>query len=88
MDYLLLRRPIIFYLYDDFEHDDVGTYYDIRQEHVGHVCEDEDGLFELIRQVKANYTDMCPEEKVIRKFHKFVDGNSCQRMFNEVNKDK
>lgn len=88
MDYLLLRRPIIFYLYDDFEHDDVGTYYDIRQEHVGHVCEDEDGLFNLIQQVKANYAAMCPEENVIRKFHQFVDGNSCERMFNEVNKDQ
>lgn len=84
MDYLLLKRPLIFYIYDDFEHDDVGVYYDIKEERVGHFCYSEDELFGLIKKVKSNYDSMRPNEDVVRKFHKYVDGNSCARYYNEI----
>lgn len=84
MDYLLLKRPILFYFYDDFEHNDVGTYYDIEKENVGAVSRNEDELFNLIKETKSRYCEMIPPGDVIRKFHKFVDGNSCERMYNEI----
>lgn len=84
MDYLLLKRPILFYIYDDFIHDDVGVYYDVNEEHVGHFCYSEDELFELIKKMKENYDAMCPLEDVVRKFHKYVDGHSCERYFRAI----
>lgn len=84
MDYLLLRRPIVFYIYDDFEHDDVGVHYDVKKEGVGNFCYSEDELFDLIKKIKANYDAMRPSDEVVNKFHKYVDGNSCERYFNEI----
>lgn len=86
MDYLLLSRPIVFYSYDNFIHDDVGVYYDVKEEHVGHFCYSEDELFSLIRSIKVNYDGMRPADDVVRKFHKYVDGNSCERYFKEISK--
>lgn len=84
MDYLLLKRPLIFYIYDNFEHEDVGVYYDIKEESVGHFCYSEEELFDLIKKVKGNYDSMRPNESVVRKFHKYVDGNSCARYYNAI----
>ena len=84
MDYLLLKRPIFFYIYDDFVHDDVGVYYDVRAENVGQFCYTEDELFLLIKRLRTEYSALCPAETVVRKFHKYVDGKSCERYFNAV----
>ena len=75
-----LRRHI----YDDFEHDDAGVYYDVKEERVGHFCYSENELFELLKTIKAKYDEMRPSEKVLRKFHKYADGNSCERYFNYI----
>ena len=88
MDYLLLRRPIIFYIYDNFERDDVGCHYDIRQEPPGHFCYNEDEFFELIKTIKSSYDKMCPSDYIVHKYHKYVDGNSCERYFKEIIKEK
>lgn len=88
MDYLLLRRPIIFYIYDDFEKNDVGCHYDIRQEPPGHFCYSEDDFFQLIKDAKAAYSKMCPSDYIIHKYHKYVDGKSCERYFKEILKEK
>lgn len=87
MDYLLLRRPVLFYIYDDFESDDVGTYYDIRTANIGHFCYDENALFELIKKCRYNYKAMVTAEDVLHKYHKYVDGNSCKRYFDAIIKD-
>ena len=84
MDYLLLRRPTLFYIYDDFEHEDAGTMYDLREDPPGHFCSTEDELFELIKRAKTNYDSMRPSERIIKKYHKFIDGNSCQRYFDAL----
>ena len=84
MDYLLLKRPIVFYSYDDFVHDDAGVYYDVKDENVGHFCYTEDELFELLKSIKANYGEMRPGDDVVRKFHKYADGNSCERYFRYI----
>lgn len=87
MDYLLLKRPILFYIYDDFEHNDVGTYYDIRKANIGSFCYTEDELFELIKKCKNDTNNMVTDSSVLAKYHKYVDGNSCCRYYNEVNQD-
>ena len=84
MDYLLLRRPCIFYIYDNFEQDDTGCHYDIREDPPGHFCSSEKELFNLIRQCKENYSQMIPPENIVHKYHKYIDGNSCQRYFDEI----
>ena len=84
MDYLLLCRPIIFYHYDNWESNDAGVHYDIKNDKIGHYCYDEDTLFELIKNIKQNYDTMKPSLDVVHKYHKYIDGNSCERYFNEI----
>ena len=84
MDYLLLRRPLLFYIYDNFDHDDAGCHYDIRDNPPGYFCNTEDELFQLIMKTKADYDSMRPSEYVVSKYHKYVDGNSCERYFNTI----
>lgn len=84
MDYLLLRRPILFYIYDDFEHNDVGCHYDIRKNPPGHFCYSEDEFFELIKKTKMNYNGMRPSDEIVGMYHKYVDGNACERYFNVI----
>ncbi len=84
LDYLLLRRPVLFYIYDDFEHSDTGRLYDIREDPPGHFCKTEDELFQLIKKTREDYDSMRPSEHIVSKYHKYVDGNSCERYFNEI----
>lgn len=84
MDYLLLRRPILFYIYDNFVKDDVGVHYDVKKENIGRFCYSEDELFDAIKAARTNYDAMRPSEEVVRKFHSYVDGNSCDRYFREI----
>lgn len=86
MDYLLLKRPTIFYYYDNFETDDAGVHYDIRQDPPGHFCYSEDELFEIVKRIKEDYKAMCPCDRIVHKFNKHTDGNSCERYFNEITK--
>lgn len=84
MDYLLLNRPILFFIYDNFEQDDVGCHYDIREDPPGHFCVTEEELFRLVKECKYDYDSMKPSERIIHKYHKYVDGNSCERYFKAV----
>lgn len=84
MDYLLLRRPVLFYIYDNFEQEDAGCHYDIRKDPPGYFCSKEDELFNLIRNCKENYDKMKPSDSIVSKYHKYVDGKSCERYFNEI----
>ena len=84
IDYLLLERPLIFYYYDKFEDEDTGVLYDIREDPPGHFCKTEDELFQLIKKTKEDYDSMRPSEHIISKYHKYVDGNSCERYFKAI----
>jgi len=84
MDYLLLRKPIILYFYDDFEKNDEGTLYDVASEAPGHICLTEDELFSTIKSCHNNYEGMKPSQKDVSKFHKYMDGNSCRRIFEAI----
>lgn len=84
MDYLLLRRPILFYIYDNFEKNDVGTYYDLSKTNVGHFCYNEDEMFNLIKVCKMDSKAMIASDEVVHKYHTYIDGKSCERYFNAV----
>lgn len=84
IDYLLLKRPIIFYMYDDFEKDDVGLYYNVKDLNVGHMCYYEDELFKLIKEIKYNYDKMSPSIETVSKFHTHVDCKNSERYFYAV----
>jgi hypothetical protein len=84
IDYLLLKRPTLFYLYDDFNEDDSGTYFNVKDYFSEFVCYNEDELFRLLKSIKNNYNGMCPTEMLVRKFHKYVDGNTCERYYKEI----
>lgn len=86
IDYLLLKRPIIFYFYDNYETDDGGVHFDIREDPAGPFCYTEDELFNIIQMIKKDYDFMCPSERIIKKYHKYVDGKSCERYYLEINK--
>lgn len=86
-DYLLLKRPTLFYYYDDFNEDDAGTYFDTKDFFSEYICYNEDELYDKIKKIKENYASMCPSEQLIKKFHKYVDGNSCERYYNEITKE-
>lgn len=82
IDFLLLRRPVLFYLYDDFEGEDAGCYFDFRQDFPGHFCSDEAGLLGLIQQADAGA--LRPEDTVVAKYHTYQDDGSCRRFFEAV----
>lgn len=84
LDYLLLRRPLITYIYDDFESNDAGLNIDIRKDTPGHLCYTEEELFQTLKKIKTNYEEMKPSEDIIRKFYKDADGNSSKRYFQEI----
>ena len=84
IDYIMLRRPIILYLDNKYEKEDLGVLYDIKKEAPGHICFDEEELYHLIKKIVENYEQMSPSDSQIRKYHKFVDGNSCERYFEAI----
>lgn len=86
LDYLLLQRPLITYLYDDFEKNDAGLNFDIRKDTPGHLCYTEEELFGTIQKIYAHYEEMKPTWSQITKFYKDPDGNACQRYYDVIAK--
>ena len=84
IDYLILKRPLMFYYYDDFEDEDTGVLYDIREEPPGVFCYSEDQLFENIKLIRNDYESMRPSNQIVSKYHKYVDGNSCERFYKAI----
>lgn len=87
MDFLMLKRPVIFYIYDNFEQEDAGAHYDIREDPPGHFCYDEEAFFNLIKKAREKYDCMKPSQHIIEKYHKYPDGNSCERYYKAVVSD-
>ncbi len=87
MDYLLLDRPILFYYYDNYEEEDEGLLFSLKDDCPGHECCTEEELFDLIRRCRENPEAMRPRPDQIRKYHKYRDGLSCQRHFEAVRED-
>lgn len=88
LDYLLLRRPIIHYMYDDFETEDIGLNIDMRKDAPGIVCRREEELFDIIKNIKLNYENTIPKEEMVLKYYKQPDGNTCERYYKAILEDK
>lgn len=86
MDYLLMKRPLLFYRYDNFENDDGGILYDIKDDFGKFMCYSEKELFTKIKDIFYNYESNIPDEKLLRKYHKYTDGKACEHYYNEVEK--
>ena len=84
IDFLILRRPCLFYIYDNFETEDTGLLYDIREDPPGYICYSEDELFEQIKHIKNDYDSMKPSDRIVRKYHKFTNNKSCERYFDAI----
>jgi CDP-glycerol glycerophosphotransferase len=88
LDYLLLRRPIIHYLYDNFESEDIGLNIDMKKDAPGVICKNEGDLFKVIMEIKNKYDQFRPSEETVRKFFKYADGNSSERYYDAIVKEK
>ena len=84
IDFLLLKRPVLFYFYDDYENSDTGILFNVKDDFPDKICSTEKELFDCIRRIKEDYIGMCPSDVIVSKYHKFVDGNSCKRYYEEV----
>lgn len=88
MDYLLLRCPLIFYFYDNFEDDDAGCYYNLRDEFPLNWCDNEADLYKMIKTAFEDKTKLIPTDCEVHKFHKYIDDKSCERYYKEIAKLK
>lgn len=88
MDYLVLKRPLLFYFYDNFEENDTDVFFDVKNIANKYCCYDENELFEKLIQITKNPDNNKPDEKLINKFHKYTDGDSCKRVINEIMQTK
>lgn len=84
MDFLIMKRPLIFYRYDNFEVDDGGILYNIENDFKNEFCYNEKELFERIKFIRNNYEKSKPSDYIVNKYHKYTDGNSCRRYFEEI----
>jgi CDP-glycerol glycerophosphotransferase (TagB/SpsB family) len=85
-DYLLLDRPIVFAAFDLEDYiEDRGIFYDYDKSTPGPKAKDWDDVLTYIKEALM-YPDKYKEdrERVRKKFHKFTDGNSSKRVFDEV----
>lgn len=75
IDYMLLKRPIIFYHYDNYETEDNELYYSSEEHNIADICKSESELLDSIRQNKTYSSKL---------YHKFNDSNSSERIFNKI----
>lgn len=84
MDWLLMNKPLLHFFYDDFGTDDAGFYYDLHDDPAGKICESEDELFNAIKQCIISPETMLPSDRIVKKYHKYVDGDSCKRHYEKI----
>lgn len=75
IDYLLLKRPVIIYLYDNYETEDNELYYSPQDHNVGDVCYSENELLQSIQNPRYFHSDL---------YHKYTDSNSCERIMSRI----
>jgi CDP-glycerol glycerophosphotransferase (TagB/SpsB family) len=75
IDYLLLKRPVIIYLYDNYETEDNELYFSPQDHNVGEVCYSEKELLRSIQNPRYFHSDL---------YHKYTDSNSCERIMQRI----
>lgn len=87
LDFLIFRRPTIYYFYDDYKETE-GSLYDVIPDFPNTICYSEDELFECIRKSIEHPDMMSPTDEVVAKYHKFVDDKSSERYYKAVVAEK
>ena len=85
-DYLLVNKPVVYYMYDREEYNsERGLYFDLDEYLYGGVAINMD---ELIEEIKSQ--DMFSEKREAfqNKFMKMCDGNSTNRIYEHIFEDK
>jgi len=88
-DFLLLDRPVIFSAFDldEYTKNDQGMYESFESVAAGYIAKNWDEILEWILKLKENPDLYKKERKQIRdRFHKYQDGKSCERVFQEIKK--
>lgn len=88
IDFLLTERPVIFYAYDLKEFTEKnGFYVDYKKNVPGKICYNESELYNCI-QAYLKYPELDYRKRIQgkRRFHKYYDGNSSERVYQEIMK--
>ncbi len=88
-DFILTEKPVIYYNYDlqEYEKTCRGFYYDYYEIFAGPFANNENELFEKIKnieQISSSEDYKTKYEKQLNFFHKFRDGNSCKRLIDYI----
>lgn len=89
IDFVFTRRPVIFYAYDLEEYctRDMGLYIDYKKDVPGPIVYDENSLFKQIMDYVSNsYQYLERYSDQILKYHKYIDNNSCKRIYDSIKK--
>lgn len=87
VDYLLTNRPIIFapFDYEKYITKDRELYYDYDEVTPGPKCKNWGEVLEWIEKFKEGPNLFAKERKLMKdRFHKYQDGKSCERVYNEI----
>jgi CDP-glycerol glycerophosphotransferase len=87
IDYLLTNQPIIFapFDYDEYISHETKLYYNYDDVTPGPKCKDWNEVLVWIEKFKNDPTLYAEERKILKdKFHKYQDGNNCERVYNEI----
>lgn len=84
IDYMLLRRPILFFHYDNYEKDDNDLYFGAEVlSKVGLISKTEDKLLIDIKQTREHkYSEK--QDMDWKKLNEFYDDKSCERCYNQL----
>jgi|TARA_Y100000031_G_scaffold156990_1_gene214753 CDP-glycerol glycerophosphotransferase (TagB/SpsB family) len=86
IDYLLLDRPIIFYLYDDYEKVEENDLYFKLEDHApGGITNNEPKLLIEIKKAFSNEDYFLDKrQEMLKLFNKYNDGLSSERMYRRI----
>lgn len=75
IDFLLLNRPVAFYLYDNYQEEDNDLYFRPQDHPVGRVCFNEKDLFSAVKSSSV---------PLAKFYHHFNDGNASRRILEMI----
>ncbi|MFG2531946.1 CDP-glycerol glycerophosphotransferase family protein [Streptomyces sp. NPDC048516] len=85
-DYALLDRPLVFftYDYDEYVHEDRGTYFDLLEHAPGPVVHTEDDFHQAIKTFESQSSEYAKSRKeFVAKFGEYDQGNAAQSIVDQ-----
>lgn len=85
-DYAVLKRPMIFYMYDleHYRDESNGFYFDPESELPGPIVRTEDALIRAITELTENFSYDEKYRDFNEKFDPYEDGKVCERVLREI----